>query len=55
MQEILTIQNIYQRRKCRHRIQISVLGVNTLATSATLISGEKKTDSAITLGDISAS
>ena len=30
-------------------------GVNKLATSATLISGEKKTDSAITLGGISAS
>ena len=35
--------------------RVSVLGVNTLATSATLISGEKKTDSAITLGGISAS
>ena len=39
--------------------RISVLGVNRLATSATLISGEKKTenekDSAITLGGISAS
>ena len=38
---------------------MSVLGVNRLATSATLISGEKKTenekDSAITLGGISAS
>ena len=39
--------------------RVSVLGVNKLATSATLISGEKKTenekDSAITLGGISAS
>ena len=39
--------------------RVSVLGVNRLATSATLISGEKKTenekDSAITLGGISAS
>ena len=35
--------------------RVSVLGVNTLATSATLISGEKKTDSAITLGGISES
>ena len=35
--------------------RVSVLGVNQLATSATLISGEKKTDSAITLGGISAS
>ena len=34
--------------------RVSVLGVNKLATSATLISGEKKTDSAITLGGISA-
>ena len=33
--------------------RVSVLGVNKLATSATLISGEKKTDSAITLGGIS--
>ena len=35
--------------------RVSVLGVNRLATSATLTSGEKKTDSAITLGGISAS
>lgn len=35
--------------------RVSVLGVNKLATSATLISGEKKTDSAITLGGISES
>ena len=35
--------------------RVSVLGVKQLATSATLISGEKKTDSAITLGGISAS
>ena len=35
--------------------RVSVLGVNRLATSATLISGEKKTDSAITLGGISES
>lgn len=35
--------------------RVSVLGVNKLATSATLTSGEKKTDSAITLGGISAS
>ena len=35
--------------------RVSVLGVNKLATSATLISGEKKTDSSITLGGISAS
>ena len=39
--------------------RVSVLGVNKLATSATLISGEKKTenekDSAISLGGISAS
>ena len=35
--------------------RVSVLGVNQLATSATLISGEKKTDSAITLGGISES
>ena len=35
--------------------RVSVLGVNKLATSATLISGEKKTDSAITLGGISGS
>ena len=35
--------------------RVSVLGVNRLATSATLISGEKKTVSTITLGDISAS
>ena len=35
--------------------RVSVLGVNRLATSATLISGEKKTDSAITLGGISGS
>lgn len=39
--------------------RVSVLGVNKLATSATLLSGEKKTenekDSAITLGGISAS
>lgn len=35
--------------------RVSVLGVNKFATSATLISGEKKTDSAITLGGISAS
>ena len=39
--------------------RVSVLGVNKLATAATLISGEKKTenekDSAITLGGISAS
>ena len=35
--------------------RVSVLGVNGLATSATLISGEKKTDSAITLGGISES
>lgn len=35
--------------------RVSVLGVNRLATSATLISGEKKTDSAITLGGISKS
>ena len=35
--------------------RVSVLGVNTLATSATLISGEKQTDSSITLGGISAS
>lgn len=35
--------------------RVSVLGVNKLATSATLISGEKETDSAITLGGISAS
>ena len=35
--------------------RVSVLGVNRLATSATLSSGEKKTDSAITLGGISAS
>ena len=35
--------------------RVSVLGVNKLATSATLISGEKKKDSAITLGGISAS
>ena len=33
--------------------RVSVLGVNRLATSATLTSGEKKTDSAITLGGIS--
>lgn len=33
--------------------RVSVLGVNQLATSATLTSGEKKTDSAITLGGIS--
>ena len=32
--------------------RVSVLGVNKLETSATLISGEKKTDSAITLGGI---
>lgn len=35
--------------------RVSVLGVNRLATSATLTSGEKKTDSAITLGGISKS
>ena len=35
--------------------RVSVLGVNRLATSATLISGEKKTDLAITLGGISES
>ena len=35
--------------------RVSVLGVKQLATSATLTSGEKKTDSAITLGGISAS
>lgn len=35
--------------------RVSVLGVKQLATSATLISGEKKTDSAITLGGISGS
>ena len=35
--------------------RVSVLGVNRLATSATLTSGEKKTDSAITLGGISES
>ena len=35
--------------------RVSVLGVNRLATSATLVSGEKKTDSAITLGGISES
>ena len=35
--------------------RVSVLGVNKLATSATLTSGEKKTDSAITLGGISES
>lgn len=35
--------------------RVSVLGVNTLATSATLTSGEKQTDSSITLGGISAS
>ena len=35
--------------------RVSVLGVNRLATSATVISGEKKTDSAITLGGISES
>ena len=35
--------------------RVSVLGVNKLATSATLISGEKKTVSTITLGGISAS
>lgn len=35
--------------------RVSVLGVKQLATSATLVSGEKKTDSAITLGGISAS
>ena len=35
--------------------RVSVLGVKQLATSATLISGEKKTDSSITLGGISAS
>ena len=35
--------------------RVSVLGVNKLATSATLISGEKKTDSAINLGGISGS
>ena len=35
--------------------RVSVLGVNRLATSATLSSGEKKTDSAITLGGISES
>lgn len=35
--------------------RVSVLGVNKLATSATLISGEKKTDSAITSGGISES
>lgn len=35
--------------------RVSVLGVKQLATSATLTSGEKKTDSAITLGGISES
>ena len=35
--------------------RVSVLGVNRLATSATLSSGEKQTDSSITLGGISAS
>lgn len=35
--------------------RVSVLGVNRLATSATLTSGEKQTDSSITLGGISAS
>ena len=35
--------------------RVSVLGVNKLATSATLSSGEKQTDSSITLGGISAS
>lgn len=35
--------------------RVSVLGVNRLATSATLNSGEKQTDSSITLGGISAS
>lgn len=35
--------------------RVSVLGVKQLATSATLVSGEKKTDSAITLGGISES
>lgn len=34
--------------------RVSVLGVNRLATSATLSSGEKQTDSSITLGGISA-
>lgn len=35
--------------------RVSVLGVKQLATSATLTSGEKQTDSAITLGGISGS
>ena len=35
--------------------RVSVLGVNRLATSATLSSGEKQTDSSITLGGISES